>query len=128
MPTFQLSGPYDAFDSGVWIPSISLQQYGATLASWFGVAATNIPKVFPQIVVSRAATSDSCASDQSSIMAGMSSARVTALGESDDRRLDEAPLQEELTPAESDYRITRLAALFANALKKRNPGLGDSTF
>ena len=45
-PTLQLSGPDDAIDRGVWIPSTAIDQYGATLASWFGVSAADLGSVF----------------------------------------------------------------------------------
>jgi uncharacterized protein (DUF1501 family) len=34
---------------GRWIPSSSVEQYGATLARWFGVPAADLPSVFPNI-------------------------------------------------------------------------------
>jgi uncharacterized protein (DUF1501 family) len=48
-PTLQLSGPNDTDSRGRWIPTASVEQYAATLASWFGVSATDIPTVFPLI-------------------------------------------------------------------------------
>lgn len=36
--------------SGSLLPSISVDQYGATIASWFGLSATQIADVFPNIV------------------------------------------------------------------------------
>jgi hypothetical protein len=33
----------------VWLPNISLDQYGATFASWFGVADDCLTKVFPNL-------------------------------------------------------------------------------
>jgi uncharacterized protein (DUF1501 family) len=35
--------------SGSLLPTISVDQYGATLASWFGLSATQIADVFPNI-------------------------------------------------------------------------------
>ena len=53
--SLQIGGPDDT-GRGRWIPSTSVDQYAATLASWFGVSATNLPTVFPN--VGRFATSD----------------------------------------------------------------------
>jgi uncharacterized protein (DUF1501 family) len=49
MPTLRLAGPDDAGDRGLFIPTISLDQYGATLASWFGVGAGDLNTVFPNL-------------------------------------------------------------------------------
>jgi uncharacterized protein (DUF1501 family) len=48
-PTQALGGPDDATSRGVWIPTTSLDQYGATLAKWFGVSAAQLPPVFPNL-------------------------------------------------------------------------------
>jgi len=48
-PTHELSGPDDATGRGVWIPTTSLDQYGATLATWFGVDPTKLGDVFPNL-------------------------------------------------------------------------------
>ncbi len=49
-PTLDLNGPDDASGRGVWVPTTSLDQYGATLASWFGVADGQLTTVFPNLV------------------------------------------------------------------------------
>jgi uncharacterized protein (DUF1501 family) len=48
-PTLALTGPDDANNRGVWIPTTSLEQYGGTLATWFGVAPAQLGQVFPNL-------------------------------------------------------------------------------
>jgi uncharacterized protein (DUF1501 family) len=48
-PTVALGGPDDADKNGRWIPTTALDQYGATLASWFGVSNANLPSIFPNL-------------------------------------------------------------------------------
>jgi len=46
-PLIALDGPDDVTGRGVWLPSTSLDQYGATIASWFGVPDGSLTTVFP---------------------------------------------------------------------------------
>ncbi len=48
-PTLHLAGPDDSGTNGRWVPSTGSVQYAATLASWFGVSAAQMPLVFPNI-------------------------------------------------------------------------------
>ncbi len=49
VPTQALNGPDDFGKEGRWIPTTSLEQYGATLARWFGIPEGDLPYVFPNI-------------------------------------------------------------------------------
>lgn len=46
-PTFELGGPNDTDTRGRWIPTTSIDQYGATLCSWFGIPDSALTTVFP---------------------------------------------------------------------------------
>jgi uncharacterized protein (DUF1501 family) len=43
------NSPDDANSRGIWIPTTSLDQYGATLATWFGVNPAQLSTVFPNL-------------------------------------------------------------------------------
>jgi hypothetical protein len=48
-PTVALPSPIDTDSRGRWIPSVSVDTYGATLATWLGVAPGDLATVFPNI-------------------------------------------------------------------------------
>jgi uncharacterized protein (DUF1501 family) len=48
-PNLALGGPDDTGTRGALLPSTSLDQYGATLAQWFGVPDTSLDAVFPNL-------------------------------------------------------------------------------
>ena len=49
MPTFAFSGPDDANNRGVWIPTIAASQFGATLGRWFGASPGELGWAFPNL-------------------------------------------------------------------------------
>jgi uncharacterized protein (DUF1501 family) len=49
-PSLQLAGPDDTTSNrGQWIPTTSIDQYAATLATWYGLAVSDRPAVFPNL-------------------------------------------------------------------------------
>jgi uncharacterized protein (DUF1501 family) len=48
MPNLTIDGPDDT-GQGRWIPTTSVDEYAATLATWFGVSATDLPTVLPNV-------------------------------------------------------------------------------
>jgi uncharacterized protein (DUF1501 family) len=49
-PNLAIQGPDDVGSRGLWLPTISVEQYGATMASWFGVNSAQLDQVFPNLV------------------------------------------------------------------------------
>ena len=47
-PTLAVNGPDDT-STGRWIPTTAVDQYAATIASWFGVDSNGIDTVFPNL-------------------------------------------------------------------------------
>jgi uncharacterized protein (DUF1501 family) len=48
VPLLELGGPEDT-GRGRWIPTTSVDEYSATLATWFGVSASNLSVALPNV-------------------------------------------------------------------------------
>jgi uncharacterized protein (DUF1501 family) len=48
-PQMALSGPDDSGSNGAWIPTTAVDQVGATLGKWFGIAGTDLNAIFPNL-------------------------------------------------------------------------------
>jgi len=48
-PELALGSDNDTDERGVWIPTTAIDQYGATRASWFGLGASDLSTVFPDL-------------------------------------------------------------------------------
>jgi len=57
-PSLELDGADDYNGLGRMIPTLSISQYGATVAKWFGVEDQNLERVFPNILNYQSADRD----------------------------------------------------------------------
>jgi len=48
-PELAVKGPSDVSSNGAWLPTTSVDQVGATLATWFGVSSGDLNYVFPNL-------------------------------------------------------------------------------
>lgn len=46
-PDLTLAGPQDIADNGRWLPTTAVEEYIGPIAAWYGVAAADLPYVFP---------------------------------------------------------------------------------
>lgn len=48
LPTFAINGPDDT-STGRWIPTLSVDEFSATLGKWFGLSSADLNEVFPNL-------------------------------------------------------------------------------
>ncbi|MEO8137606.1 MAG: DUF1501 domain-containing protein, partial [Betaproteobacteria bacterium] len=48
-PTLALSGVDDVTNEGRWLPTTAVDQYAATLATWFGLPQSDLATVLPSV-------------------------------------------------------------------------------
>jgi uncharacterized protein (DUF1501 family) len=48
-PTLALAGPDDVSKEGRWLPTTAVDQYAATLATWFGLSGEDLAFVLPNV-------------------------------------------------------------------------------
>ena len=49
LPNMQLGGSSDIGDGGVWIPTLSVEQYLAPALQWMGVSTGDLPRILPNV-------------------------------------------------------------------------------
>jgi uncharacterized protein (DUF1501 family) len=49
MPELALGSPDDEGNEGRWIPSIAVDQYAATLSTWFGASSSALATALPNL-------------------------------------------------------------------------------